>query len=209
MKNFYEIQHPLVKHKLSLLRDKNTSKKEFKALVDEITLFIGYEATKNLPLTTKTIKTPLETYEGPFLVGKKPVILPILRAGTGMVDSLLKIMPSARVGHIGLYRNEETLAPVLYYFKIPPHSKDRHFFICDPMLATGGSAIEAINQLKKRGIKAITFVCLVAAPEGVKSLHAQHPDVEIYAANLDRELNEQGYILPGLGDAGDRMFGTK
>jgi len=209
MKNFYQITHPLVKHKLSLLRDKNLSKKQFKELVDEITLFIGYEATKNLPLTTKMIKTPLEAFESPFLAGKKPVILPILRAGTGMVDSLLQIMPSARVGHIGLYRNEETLVPVLYYFKIPAHSKDRHFFICDPMLATGGSAIEAINQLKKRGIKTITFVCLVAAPEGVANLHNQHPDVDIYAANLDRELNDKGYILPGLGDAGDRMFGTK
>lgn len=209
MKNFHEITHPLVKHKLSLLRDKSTSKKEFKELVDEITLFIGYEATKHLPLATKIIKTPIETFESPFLIGKKPVILPILRAGTGMVDSLLKIMPSARVGHIGLYRNEETLEPVLYYFKIPANSKDRHFFICDPMLATGGSAIAAINQLKKRGIQTITFVCIVAAPEGVRNLHKYHPEVEIYAANLDRGLNEHGYIMPGLGDAGDRMFGTK
>lgn len=209
MKSFYEINHPLVKHKLSLLRDKNLSKKQFKELVDEITLFIGYEATKHLPLTTKTIKTPLEAFEGPCLTGKKPVILPILRAGIGMVDSLLKLMPSARVGHIGLYRNESTLEPVLYYFKIPANSKDRHFFICDPMLATGGSAIEAIYQLKKRGISTITFVCIVAAPEGVENLQKHHPDVVIYAANLDRALNEQGYILPGLGDAGNRMFGTK
>jgi uracil phosphoribosyltransferase len=209
MNNFFEIAHPLVKHKLSLLRDKNLSKKAFKELVDEITLFIGYEATKSLPLTRKTIKTPLVNFEGPCLAGKKPVVLPILRAGIGMVDGLLQLMPSARVGHIGLYRNEDTLAPVLYYFKIPTNSEDRHFFVCDPMLATGGSAVETINQLKKRHVQKITFICLVAAPEGVANLHKHHPEVDIYAANLDDKLNDQGYILPGLGDAGDRMFGTK
>ncbi len=207
--NFHTVEHPLISHKLSELRDIKTTKKMFKELVDEITLLLAYEATKNLPLTSTSIETPLETFDAPRLAGKKPVILPILRAGIGMVDSFLKLMPSARVGHIGLFRNEETLQPVRYYFKIPPHSQDRRFFICDPMLATGGSAADTISQLKEEGITNMTFVCLVAAPEGAKHLFEEHPDVTIYAASLDRQLNDQGYILPGLGDAGDRLFGTK
>lgn len=207
--NLHIIQHPLVQHKLTLLREANKSKKAFKELLDEITLLLVYEATKNLPMTTQQIETPLETYDAPVLAGKKPVILPILRAGIGMVDSFLRLMPSARVGHIGLFRNEETLEPVLYYIKLPQDSEDRHYFICDPMLATGGSAIITVNELKKRGIKKMTFVCIVAAPEGVKNFLAQHPDVQLYTAGLDRELNAKGYILPGLGDAGDRLFGTK
>lgn len=207
--NFHEIRHPLLLHKLSSLRSTRTTKKEFKELVNEITLLLVYEATKDLPITYKMIKTPLESFSAPVLEGKKPVILPILRAGIGMVDAFLSLMPSARVGHIGLFRNETTLEPEFYYFKIPKHSEDRHFFICDPMLATGGSAMETINRLKAANISKISFVCLVAAPEGVQRLTDHHPDVPIYAASLDRELNEHGYILPGLGDAGDRLFGTK
>lgn len=207
--NLCEVKHPLLLHKLSSLRNVKTSTKEFKELAYEITIFLVYEATKDLPLTTHTIKTPLESFAAPILDGKKPVILPILRAGIGMVDGFLTLMPSARVGHIGLFRDEETLKPECYYFKIPQHSEGRQFFICDPMLATGGSAIETINRLKALNIKKIIFVCLVAAPEGIKNLLETHPDVPIFAASLDRQLNQQGYILPGLGDAGDRMFGTK
>jgi uracil phosphoribosyltransferase len=208
-KKFYQVQHPLIQHKLSLLRDVNTTKKEFKELVTEITLLLAYEATKYLPMTTKMIKTPLESFTAPILAGPKPVILSILRAGLGMVDGFLMLMPSARVAHIGLFRDEKTLKPQRYYFKIPPSSKKRHFFVCDPMLATGGSAVEAINMLKKEGVTEITFICILAAPEGVAKFSAAHPKVPIFAASLDRELNEKGYILPGLGDAGDRMFGTK
>lgn len=207
--NFHEIKHPLLLHKLTSLRSQRTSKKEFKELVNEITLLLVYEATKDLPITHKPVKTPLETFSAPVLDGKKPVILPILRAGIGMVDAFLSLMPSARVGHIGLFRNEETLEPQCYYFKIPKHSEDRQFFICDPMLATGGSADETIKRLKSMKISKIIFVCLVAAPEGVKRLCENHPDVPIFGASLDRELNDNGYILPGLGDAGDRLFGTK
>ncbi|MCK4609243.1 MAG: uracil phosphoribosyltransferase [Gammaproteobacteria bacterium] len=208
-KNFYEVRHPLLQHKLSLLRDVKTTKKEFKEFITEITLLLAYEATKDLPMTTKKIKTPLETFDAPVLEGQKQVILPILRAGIGMVDGFLMLMPSARVAHIGLFRDEKTLEPQNYYFKIPPSSKNRHFFVCDPMLATGGSAIAAVNQLKKVGVKRITFVCVLASPEGIKHFSKEHPDVLVFAASLDRQLNEKGYILPGLGDAGDRIFGTK
>lgn len=207
--NFYKVRHPLLQHKLSVMRDIGTDKKEFKELINEITILLVYEATKDLPMTTQTIETPLETFEAPVLAGKKPVVLPILRAGIGMVDAFLTLMPSARVGHIGLYRDEKTLKPHLYYFKIPSHSKDRQFYICDPMLATGGSAIAAIDKLKECGVRRISFVCILAAPEGVKNLYEAHPDVPVFSANLDNKLNKRGYILPGLGDAGDRMFGTK
>lgn len=207
--NLHEVRHPLLLHKLSLLRDMSTSKKAFKELVNEITILLVYEATKDLPVTKQAINTPLETFAAPVLSGKKPVILPILRAGIGMVDGFLTLIPSARVGHIGLFRNEETLEPQCYYFKIPKQSEDRHFFICDPMLATGGSALEAINRLKDLSIKKITLLALVAAPEGILRLCNAHPEVPIFIANLDRQLNEHGYILPGLGDAGDRLFGTK
>lgn len=207
--NLHEIKHPLLQHKLTLLRNSKISKREFKELVNEITLLLAYEATKDLPMTTTTVQTPLEKFEAPVLAGKKPVILPILRAGIGMVDGFQSLMPSARVGHIGLFRNEKTLEPECYYFKIPKQSQDRHFFICDPMLATGGSAEETIKRLKAAGIKKITLVCLVAAPEGVSRIYKSHPDVPIYTASLDRQLNAKGYILPGLGDAGDRLFGTK
>lgn len=207
--NFNEVCHPLVQHKLSVLRSIETSSKAFKELVREISLLLAYEATKGIPITTAPITTPLESYDAPIIAGKKPVILPILRAGTAMVDAFLSLMPSARVGHIGFYRDEETLLPHFYYFKIPKQSQDRHFYICDPMLATGGSAIETVKRLKAEGVTSMTFICIVAAPEGVKKFIEACPDVPIYAASLDRQLNEHGYILPGLGDAGDRCFGTK
>lgn len=207
--SFHQVQHPLLQHKLSMLRDVNTDTKEFKELIYEITLLLTYEVTKDLPMTTQLINTPLEACEVPLLEGKKQVVLPILRAGIGMVEAFLTLMPSARVGHIGLYRNEETLAPQLYYFKVPEHCEDRQFYICDPMLATGGSAVRTIDKLKAIGVQRITFVCIVAAPEGVEKVFKAHPDVPIFSASLDRGLNEHGYILPGLGDAGDRMFGTK
>lgn len=208
-KNFYEVQHPLLKHKLSVLRDETTSTKDFKELVTEISLLLAYEATKDLPMTSRIVNTPLESFEAPVLAGKKPVILPILRAGIGMVDAFLTLMPAARVGHIGLYRDEKTLEPQLYFYKIPKHSKDRQFYICDPMLATGGSASAAIKKLKEEGIRRIVYVCIVAAPEGVSRIFSEHPEIPIFSAALDRKLNKKGFILPGLGDAGDRMFGTK
>lgn len=207
--NFHEVQHPLLQHKLTLLRDINTNKKEFKELVGEISTLLVYEVTKDLPVVQKTVETPLESCEMPVLAGKKPVILAILRAGVGMIDGFLNLMPSARVAHIGLYRDEETLEPHLYYFKIPSHSKDRQFYICDPMLATGGSAVRAIDKLKEAGVRKITVVSILAAPEGVERVFQVHPDVPVFASKLDRKLNKKGYILPGLGDAGDRIFGTK
>ncbi|MBS0287453.1 MAG: uracil phosphoribosyltransferase [Proteobacteria bacterium] len=207
-KNFYQIFHPLVAGKLSLLRQKQTDHKLFRELVHEITLLLGYEATQNLSTQALEIETPMERTLAPFLAGPSPVILPILRAGVGMVDALLSLMPSAKVGHIGLFRNEKTLQPEGYYFKIPEDSDQRHFYVCDPMLATGGSAIRAVSTLKKHKVKSITFICILAAPEGLKTFFDEHPDVTIYSASLDRCLNSKGYICPGLGDAGDRMFGT-
>lgn len=207
--NFHEVQHPLLQHKLTVLRDCKTDKKEFNELVSEISTLLAYEVTKDLPLTKTTIETPLESCEMPVLSGKKPVILAILRAGIGMVGGFSSLMPSARVAHIGLYRDEVTLEPHLYYFKIPSNSRDRQFYICDPMLATGGTAIRAIDKLKEAGVRKISFVSILAAPEGVANLFNAHGDVPIFAAKLDRKLNKKGYILPGLGDAGDRMFGTK
>jgi len=207
--NFFLAAHPLIKHKMFHLRDKETSKKKFKELVKELSLLLAYEATTDLPLMEQSVATPLETFSAPVLEGKKPVILPILRAGLGMVDGFLELIPSARVGHIGLYRNEETLEPEKYYFKVPPSSEHRQIFLLDPMLATGGSAASATTMLKEIGIKNIKFVCLVASPEGVACMGKHHPDIPVYAAALDRGLNEKGYILPGLGDAGDRLFGTR
>lgn len=207
--NFFLVEHPLIKHKMFYLRDKQSSKKKFKELVKEITMLLAYEVTSDLPLETAEVETPLERYEASILSGKKPVILPILRAGLGMVDGFLDLIPSARVGHIGLYRDEETLQPHRYFFKIPKQSETRQFFVVDPMLATGGSAVDAISMLKNDGLTNIKFVCLVAAPEGVKRMAQHHPEVPIFAAALDRQLNEHGYILPGLGDAGDRLFGTR
>lgn len=203
------VSHPLVQHKITILRDQATPKKIFKELVDEIAMLMAYEATADLALEPVEVDTPLETTTGLRVAGKKLTLVPILRAGLGMVDGILRLVPSARVGHIGLYRDHDTLKPVDYYFKIPSDGAEREFFLLDPMLATGGSAVSAVSSLKRAGARRIKFLCLVAAPEGVKRLHEAHPDVPILAAALDRELNENGYILPGLGDAGDRLFGTR
>jgi uracil phosphoribosyltransferase len=207
--NLTVIQHPLVRHKLSVLRDKETSKKKFKELVDEIAMLMAYEVTKDLPLQAVEIETPLEVTTEMKLAGKKLTVVPILRAGLGMVEGVIRLIPSARVGHIGLFRDHDTLQPVDYYFKIPPEPESRDFILLDPMLATGGSASAATASLKRSGASRVRFVCLVAAPEGVQRMLDDHPDVHVYAASLDRELNDIGYILPGLGDAGDRLFGTK
>ncbi len=203
------VSHPLVRHKLAILRDQATPTKIFKELVDEIAMLMAYEATADLPLEEFTVVTPLETTTGHRVSGKKLTLVPILRAGLGMVEGILKLVPAARVGHVGLYRDHDTLEPVDYYFKVPGDTAERDFFVLDPMLATGGSAASAVTSLKRAGAQRIRFLCLVAAPEGVRKLHAAHPDVPIFAASLDRQLNESGYILPGLGDAGDRLFGTR
>ncbi|MDB4952128.1 MAG: upp [Gemmatimonadetes bacterium] len=207
--NLAVIDHPLVRHKLSVLRDSQTSKKKFKELVDEIAMLMAYEVTRDLPMRTVTIQTPLEAMESEVLAGKKLTVVPILRAGLGMVEGVVRLMPSARVGHIGMYRDHETLEPVEYYFKIPPEPAERDFILLDPMLATGGSASAAVTALKARGASRVRFMCLVAAPEGVERMHRDHPDVKVFAAALDRELDANGYIRPGLGDAGDRLFGTR
>jgi uracil phosphoribosyltransferase len=208
-RNLTVLDHPLIQHKLSVLRDKETSKKTFRALVDEIAMLMGYEVTKDLKLENIEIETPLERMTARKVSGKKLTLVPILRAGLGMVEGFLRLMPSARVGHIGLYREHDTLQPVDYYFKIPAQSEARDFIVLDPMLATGGSAVAAVNSLKKNGAARVRFVCLVAAPEGVRVMMDAHPDVQIFTAALDSHLNEHGYIVPGLGDAGDRLFGTK
>ena len=203
------VDHPLVQHKLALLRDRATPTKIFKELVDEIATFMAYEATRELALDEVPVETPLERTTGHKVRGKKLTLVPILRAGLGMVEGILRLVPSARVGHIGLYRDHDTLEPVDYYFKVPGDAAERDFFVLDPMLATGGSAVSAVASLKRAGASRIRFLCLVAAPAGVRRLADAHPDVVIYTAALDRELNAQGYILPGLGDAGDRLFGTR
>ncbi|MBR5470858.1 MAG: uracil phosphoribosyltransferase [Oscillibacter sp.] len=203
------MDHPLVAHKLTIMRDKNTSVKDFRELVSEIGMLITYEATRDLPLTTKEIETPLCKMDAPTLAGKKIAVVPILRAGLGLVDGVLRMVPSARVGHIGMFRDEETLIPHVYFCKMPKDIAEREILIVDPMLATGGSAVEAITEMKKRGCHAIKLMVLVAAPEGVKAVQDAHPDVDIYCGALDSHLNERGYIVPGLGDAGDRIFGTK
>lgn len=201
--------HPLIQHKVALLRDQATPTKEFKALVAEIAMLMTYEVTRDLPLEPFEVQTPLETTTGHRVAGKKLVLVPILRAGLGMVDAISQLVPSARVGHVGLYRDHDTLKPVRYYFKIPAGEPDRLFLVLDPMLATGGSAADAVQELKNAGATQIKFLCLVAAPEGARVMAERHPNVPVYAAALDRELNEHGYILPGLGDAGDRLFGTR
>ena len=203
------MNHPLVAHKLTILRDKNTSVKEFRELISEIAMLMCFEATRDLPLEEIDVETPVATAHCKHIAGKKLAIVPILRAGLGMVDGMVTMMPNVKVGHIGLFRDPQTLEPVKYYFKMPPDIAERDVIIVDPMLATGGSAIMAVDALKKRGAKSIKFVCLVAAPEGVKALREAHPDIDIFAASLDDHLNEDGYIVPGLGDAGDRLFGTK
>ena len=202
------VDHPLIQHKLSIMRNKETSTGEFRKALQEISMLMGYEITRDFPLEYEEIDTPLQTMNAPKLAGKKVVIAPILRAGLGLVDGLLSLIPSARVGHIGLYRDEETCLPVFYYYKMPAN-KDRLVIVTDPMLATGGSACDAIDRLKKDGFKDIRLMCLVASPAGVKKVNEVHPDVDIYLASLDEGLNDKNYILPGLGDAGDRIFGTK
>ena len=203
------VSHPLVQHKLTILRDRETPTKIFKELVDEIAMFMAYEATSDLALEDVPVETPLERAMGHRVAGKKLTLVPILRAGLGMVEGIYRLVPGARVGHIGLYRDHDTLQPVDYYFKVPGDAAEHDFFVLDPMLATGGSAVAAVASLKRAGATRIRFMCLVAAPEGVRKLAAAHPDVLIYCAALDRGLNESGYILPGLGDAGDRLFGTR
>ena len=209
IENITICDHPLIKHKLSIIRQKTTGTNEFRTIIEEISMMIGYEALKDLKLEDVPVETPLETAMCPVIAGKKPAIVPILRAGLGMVNGMLKLMPAAKVGHIGMYRDEETLEPHEYFCKLPSNIEQRSVYVVDPMLATGGSAVEAINFIKQHGGKDIYFLCVVAAPEGLERLHAAHPDVKIFVGNLDRELNDKGYICPGLGDCGDRIFGTK
>lgn len=209
MENIVIFDHPLIQHKLSILRNKNTPSKEFRTLISEISMLMTYEATRDLPLVEAEIETPITVTKAKKLAGKKLAIVPILRAGLGMVDGVTNMIPSARIGHIGLYRDPDTLEPVEYYCKLPSDISEREVIVVDPMLATGGSAIDAIAQIKKREPKHIKFMCIIAAPEGLKALSEAHPDVDIYCAALDEKLNEHGYIVPGLGDAGDRIFGTK
>lgn len=209
MGKVFVFDHPLIQHKLTFIRDKKTGTKEFRELVDEVATLMAFEITRDMPLDDVEVETPVTTAKAKVLSGKKIGIVPILRAGIGMVDGILKLMPAAKVGHIGLYRDPETLQPIEYYVKLPADVEERDFILVDPMLATGGSALVAINALKKRGAKNIKFMCLIAAPEGVEVLKEAHPDVDIYIAALDERLDDHGYIVPGLGDAGDRLFGTK
>ena len=203
------MDHPLIQHKISLLRDKNTGSKEFRELISEIAMFVCYEATRSLPLKEVEIETPICITKTKVVSGKKLAFVPILRAGLGMVEGVLEMVPAAKVGHIGLYRDPETKMPVEYYCKLPVDVTKRDVFVLDPMLATGGSAIDAINTIKEKGVTSIKFMCIIAAPEGLKALSEAHPDVQIYCAALDEKLDDHAYIVPGLGDAGDRIFGTK
>jgi uracil phosphoribosyltransferase len=207
--NLTVLDHPLIQHKLTILRNRDTTTKKFRELVNEIAMLMAYEVTKDLPLEPAVVDTPLEPTTGSRISGKKLALVPILRAGLGMVDGILDLIPSARVGHVGLYRDHDSLEPVSYYLKAPPAQTERDFFILDPMLATGGSASAATTQLKQQGAARCRLLSLVAAPEGVQRMLDDHPDVPVFVAALDRELNDKGYILPGLGDAGDRIFGTK
>ena len=209
MSKVYVFDHPLIQHKLTYIRDKSTGTKEFRELVDEVAGLMAFEITRDLPLKDVTVETPVGQASSKLIAGKKLGLIPILRAGLGMVDGILRMIPAAKVGHVGLYRDPETLKPVEYYVKLPNDVTEREFIVIDPMLATGGSAVEAINSLKKRGARTIKLMCLVAAPEGVEVVKEAHPDVDIYLAALDEKLNDKGYIVPGLGDAGDRLFGTK
>lgn len=202
-------EHPLIQHKLTLLREASTSSKDFRQLLTEITMLMGYELTRNLPIQDKAIETPMGRTVGKEMAGKKPVIVPVLRAGLGMVDGLLNLIPGARVGHIGLYRDPDTLEPVEYYCKLPKEIADREVIIVDPMLATGGSLAAAVNFVKQRGATSVRCLCLLAAPEGLEAFQKAHPDVDLYVSCIDEKLDEHAYIVPGLGDAGDRIFGTK
>ena len=209
MSTFHLVDHPLIQHKLTIMRDKETSSKDFRTLLDEISMLMGYEITRDLPLEDVEVETPICTATFKRIAGKKLAIVPILRAGLGMVDGLQRLIPSARVGHIGLYRDPDTHTPVEYYCKMPQGIDERDVIVVDPMLATGGSASDAITMVKAKGANSIKLMCLVAAPEGVAKVQADHPDVDIYCAALDEKLNDHAYIIPGLGDAGDRIFGTK
>lgn len=207
--NVFVTNHPLIQHKLSLMRDKRTGSRDFRALVGEISMLMCYEATRDLPLKEVEVETPVAVARTKVISGRKLCFVPILRAGLGMVDGVLSLVPAAKVGHIGLYRDPETLSPVEYYCKLPGDIPERDVIVLDPMLATGGSAVDAVAQIKARNPKSIKFMCIIAAPEGLEAFRLTHPDVPIYAAALDSHLNEHGYIVPGLGDAGDRIFGTK
>ncbi|WP_010246363.1 uracil phosphoribosyltransferase [Acetivibrio cellulolyticus] len=209
MKNVFVLDHPLIQHKISLLRDKNTQTKEFRELVLEISMLMGYEVTRNMPLKEVEIETPVGVAKTNIISGKKLGIVPVLRAGLGMVDGMLKLLPMAKVGHIGLYRDPETLGPVEYYCKLPDDVSEREIVVVDPMLATGGSASAAIKYIKDKGVSSIKLMCLIASKDGIDRINKDHPDVIIYCAAVDDKLNDHGYIIPGLGDAGDRLFGTK
>ena len=215
MENFKDVEnvtiidHPLIKHKITMLRDKKTGTNEFRTLVEEIAMLMGYEALRDLPTEDVEVETPIETSMQPVIAGKKMAVVPILRAGLGMVSGILNLVPTAKVGHIGLYRDPDTHEPHEYYCKLPEPIELRQIVVVDPMLATGGSGVDAVSMIKEHGGKKIKFMCIIAAPEGLKKLHEAHPDIQIYVGALDRELNENAYICPGLGDAGDRIFGTK
>lgn len=209
MGNICVLDHPLIQHKLALIRDENTSSKEFRALVEEVSMLMAYEVTRDFPLEDVQVKTPMALAHAKKIAGRKVALVPILRAGLGMVDGMLRLIPAAKVGHIGLYRDHETLKPVEYYCKMPSDVEERDIILIDPMLATGGSAAASIGFIKDRGAKSIKLMCLIAAPEGIQAVQEAHPDVDIFVAAIDDKLNEQAYIIPGLGDAGDRLFGTK
>lgn len=209
MGKVFEMNHPLIQHKVTLLRDQSTSTKEFREIVTEIAMLMAYEVTRDFPLTDVEVETPICKTQSKVIAGKKVGIVPILRAGLGMVDGFMNLIPSAKIGHVGLYRDPETLQPVEYYCKMPTDVEQREIIVVDPMLATGGSAIAAISFIKEKGAKHIKFACLISCPEGIKALQEAHPDVDIYVAVVDEKLNEHAYIVPGLGDAGDRLFGTK
>ena len=209
MNNVYILEHPLIKHKISMLRDKNTGTNEFRKLIEEIAMLMGYEALRDLPVKDVQIETPIETCMTPMIAGRKLAIVPILRAGLGMVSGIQALVPTAKIGHIGLYRDEKTHEPHEYYCKLPSPIEERLIVVTDPMLATGGSAVAAVNFIKQHGGKKIKFMSIIAAPQGIERLMEAHPDIQLYVGHIDRELNENAYICPGLGDAGDRIFGTK